>query len=125
MSAAFVADFTDVFDRLATLVDQLFVVVDLNVELERSSDVSAILLVECCLCANLDSHIWRRSPSVSLSDALSWSPPVYSRTIVRPWRLLDVEAFLVFFCRRDCVKRQKTMILTVFTSIRIENKPSI
>ena len=41
MSAAFVADFTDVFDRLVTLVDLLFVVVDLNIELERSSDVSA------------------------------------------------------------------------------------
>ena len=46
MTAAFFVDLADVLDRLATFVDPLFVVGDLNVHLERADDTTAAQLVD-------------------------------------------------------------------------------
>jgi len=46
VTAAFFVDLADVLDRLATFVDPLFVVGDLNVHLERTDDATAAQLVD-------------------------------------------------------------------------------
>ena len=45
-SATFFVDLADVLDRLATFVELLFIVGDLNVHLERPADASSVQLVE-------------------------------------------------------------------------------
>jgi len=46
VSTTFFADLSDVFDRLATFVEPLFVVGDLNVHLDQTNDTSASQLVD-------------------------------------------------------------------------------
>ena len=49
LRATFFDELVDILDRLATFVEPLFIVGDLNVHLERSSDLSAIQLIDLSL----------------------------------------------------------------------------
>ena len=121
VSATFFVDLVDVLDRLATFVEPLFVVGDLNVHLERPASAvhhpfssSTCLLTMVCrvalprqlttsvVCSILlhPAMIYRRHllkssdhRLVRWSVSISRPPPDYTTTVVRPWRQLDADAF--------------------------------
>jgi len=119
VSAAFYTELADVLDRLATLVDPIYVVGDLNVRLDRPGESSAVQLVDLLAdhgvsCrVNTPTHDQGglldddlSAPSVDIVDVglsdhrlLRWQVPmsrpslVYNATVVRPWRLLDRDLY--------------------------------
>jgi len=132
VSATFFSELGDVLDRLATFVEPLFIVGDLNVHLERSDDASAVQLIDLLASYGLSCRVTAPThdlgglldivasrddlpnPSVDVIDVgltdprfcdlsdhrlLRWAvpmsrpPPVYTSTVVRPWRQLDGDAF--------------------------------
>jgi len=120
VSAAFCADLADVLDRLNTFVKPLFVVGDLNVHWERSTDSPAIqpvdlftdygsprqlmllvvcliflLLVTICLCRHVLDVGGRPvgSPTSSLVSFHESTTTCLHYNIVRPWRELNAVAF--------------------------------
>ena len=123
VSAAFYTELADVLDRLATFVDPIYVVGDLNVNvrLDRPGESSAIQLVDLLADHGLSCRVNTPThdqgglldvvvtrddlpaPSVDVVDVglsdhrlLRWHsrpPPVYNATVVRPWRLLDRDLF--------------------------------
>ena len=111
VSATFFVDLTDVLDRLATSVEPLFVVGDLNVHFERPADASSVQLVDLLTAPTHDlgglldivaSGDDLPPPSVEVVDVglsdhrlVRWSvltsrpPPDYTTSVVRPWRQLE------------------------------------
>ena len=84
VTAAFFVDLADVLDRLATFVDPLFVVGDLNVHLERTDDATAAQLVDVLADHGLSCRV-----TASTHDAGGLLDVVASRDDLSP-PLVDV-----------------------------------
>ena len=78
VSTTFFADLSDVLDRLATFVEPLFVVGDLNVHLEKTNDTSASQLVDL-----FADTVWYAASLCQPTTSAAYSTSSHLATICR------------------------------------------